>query len=52
MAWRSKFKDVLLVLPDEDVPVLRRELVDTGITRASRAFTLLCNQPAQLLSFP
>ena len=40
---------MLLVLPDEDVPVLTRELVYTGITRASRAFTLLCKQPAQLV---
>ena len=45
----SEFEHVLLVLPDEDVPVLTRELVYTGITRASRAFTLLCKQPAQLI---
>lgn len=45
----SEFEHVLLVLPDEDVPVLTRELVYTGITRASRAFTLLCKQPAQLV---
>lgn len=36
----SEFEHVLLVLPDEDVPVLTRELVYTGITRASQAFTL------------
>lgn len=36
----SEFEHVLLVLPDEDVPVLTRELVYTGITRASKAFTL------------
>ena len=45
----SEFEHVLLVLPDEDVPVLTRELVYTGITRASRAFTLLCKQPAQMV---
>ncbi len=37
----SEFEHVLLVLPDEDVPVLTRELVYTGITRASKAFTLV-----------
>ncbi len=44
----SEFEHVLLVLPDEDVPVLTRELLYTGITRASRAFTLLCAQPGSL----
>ena len=44
----SEFEHVLLVLPDEDVPVLTRELVYTGITRASRAFTLICKQLGQL----
>jgi exodeoxyribonuclease V alpha subunit len=37
----SEFAHVLLVLPDEDVPVLTRELVYTGITRAREAFTLV-----------
>lgn len=44
----SEFAHVLLVLPDEDVPVLTRELVYTGITRASRAFTLIGKSTEQL----
>jgi exodeoxyribonuclease V alpha subunit len=44
----SEFAHVLLVLPDEDVPVLTRELVYTGITRASQAFTLGCRNTDQL----
>jgi exodeoxyribonuclease V alpha subunit len=37
----SEFGHVVLVLPDEDVAVLTRELVYTGITRAAQAFTLV-----------
>jgi exodeoxyribonuclease V alpha subunit len=44
----SEFEHVVLVLPDEDLPVLTRELVYTGITRASRAFTLVARQPGLL----
>lgn len=44
----SEFEHVALVLPDEDVPVLTRELVYTGVTRASRAFTLVAKQPGLL----
>ena len=44
----SEFEHVVLVLPDEDVAVLTRELVYTGITRARRAFTLVAKQPALL----
>ena len=36
----SEFEHVLLVLPDDDVPVLTRELLYTAITRARSAFTL------------
>jgi exodeoxyribonuclease V alpha subunit len=32
----SEFDEVLLILPDRDVPVLTRELIYTGVTRASR----------------
>lgn len=46
----SEFEHVLLVLPDEDVQVLTRELLYTGITRASRALTLLCTNPARLVA--
>lgn len=44
----SEFEHVMLVLPDEDVPVLTRELVYTGITRASKAFTLVSKHGHQL----
>jgi exodeoxyribonuclease V alpha subunit len=36
----SEFDSVTLVLPDEDTPVLTRELVYTGITRARREVVL------------
>ncbi len=36
----SEFEHVLLVLPDDDLPVLTRELLYTGITRARRWLTL------------
>jgi exodeoxyribonuclease V alpha subunit len=38
----SEFDHTVLVLPDTSSPVLTRELVYTGITRARRWFTLLC----------
>jgi exodeoxyribonuclease V alpha subunit len=38
----SEFDHTALVLPDVSSPVLTRELVYTGITRARRWFTLLC----------
>jgi exodeoxyribonuclease V alpha subunit len=38
----SEFDHTVLVLPDASSPVLTRELVYTGITRARRWFTLLC----------
>jgi exodeoxyribonuclease V alpha subunit len=44
----SEFAHVLLVLPEDDVPVLTRELVYTGITRASQAFTLVTKDVEQL----
>jgi exodeoxyribonuclease V alpha subunit len=43
----SEFEHTVLVLPDASSPVLTRELVYTGITRARRWFTLLC--PAEAL---
>ena len=36
----SEFDDILLVLPDRDLPVLTRELLYTAITRARSRFTL------------
>jgi exodeoxyribonuclease V alpha subunit len=40
-AQGSEFDEVLLVLPDSDVPLLTRELVYTAITRARRAVVLV-----------
>ena len=36
----SEFDDVLLILPNKDVPVLTRELVYTALTRARRKITI------------
>jgi exodeoxyribonuclease V alpha subunit len=46
----SEFGHVVLVLPEDDVPVLTRELLYTGVTRARRAFTLVARRPAMLAS--
>jgi exodeoxyribonuclease V alpha subunit len=40
----SEFERVLLVLPGEDSAVLSRELVYTGLTRASKEVELWCNK--------
>jgi exodeoxyribonuclease V alpha subunit len=37
----SEFAHVVLVLPDDKNPVMTRELVYTGLTRAREAFTLV-----------
>ncbi len=44
----SEFEHVLLVLPDRPAPVLTRELVYTGLTRARKRLTLWVPQ-AQVL---
>ncbi len=41
----SEFEHTVLVLPPEANPVLTRELVYTGITRARERFTLVCANP-------
>lgn len=41
----SEFQHVALVLPETLGPVLTRELVYTGITRAKEKFTLLASRP-------
>ena len=41
----SEFAQVLLVLPDRESPVLTRELVYTGITRASESVEVWMNEP-------
>ena len=47
-AQGSEFDHVALVLPDRLTPVLTRELVYTGITRARRRLTLLESAPGVL----
>jgi exodeoxyribonuclease V alpha subunit len=42
----SEFDDVLMVLPENDVPVLTRELVYTGITRARQNLSILSPESA------
>ncbi len=44
----SEFQHVLLVLPPEDSPVLTRELLYTGITRARSALSVVAPQPQWL----
>jgi exodeoxyribonuclease V alpha subunit len=39
----SEFERVLLILPSDDSPVLTRELVYTGLTRASKEVELWCH---------
>jgi len=41
----SEFERVLLVLPDRDAPVLSRELIYTGITRARQHLGIWVAQP-------
>jgi exodeoxyribonuclease V alpha subunit len=41
----SEFDRVLLVLPDRDAPVLSRELIYTGITRARHSLGLWVPEP-------
>ena len=44
----SEFNHCCLVLPPDNSPILSRELLYTGITRAKQQFTLLCGNPALL----
>ena len=41
----SEFRHAVLVLPDQLSPVLTRELIYTGITRAAKLFSLVCAKP-------
>jgi exodeoxyribonuclease V alpha subunit len=41
----SEFRHAVLVLPDHISPVLTRELIYTGITRAAKLFSLICAKP-------
>ncbi|THF65000.1 exodeoxyribonuclease V subunit alpha [Pseudothauera nasutitermitis] len=42
----SEFEEVLVVLPEADVPVLTRELLYTGVTRAARRVALAGGEAA------
>jgi exodeoxyribonuclease V alpha subunit len=44
----SEFAHTVLVLPDRFSPLLTRELLYTGLTRARKAFTLIAPDPAVL----
>jgi exodeoxyribonuclease V alpha subunit len=39
----SEFDEVILILPDRDYPVLTRELLYTGVTRAKQKFSIWTN---------
>lgn len=41
----SEFTHTVVVMPDRDAPILTKELLYTGITRASQEFTLVVAQP-------
>lgn len=41
----SEFEHVALVLPSDDSPVLSRELLYTGITRAKEQLSVFCSEP-------
>ena len=43
-AQGSEFDEVLLVLPHGDSPVLTRELVYTGLTRARRTLSIIADE--------
>ena len=40
----SEFDDVMMVLPDQDAPLLTRELIYTGITRARQNLSILASE--------
>ena len=40
----SEFEDILIVLPDLDMPLLTRELLYTAITRAKRNLSILATE--------
>ncbi|MEY2948613.1 MAG: RecBCD enzyme subunit RecD [Pseudomonadota bacterium] len=46
----SEYDQVLMVLPDRDAPVLTRELLYTGVTRAKSKLTWWAPNPAVLFS--
>ncbi|MDO9476174.1 MAG: ATP-binding domain-containing protein, partial [Pseudohongiella sp.] len=44
----SEFAHTAMVLPTHDSPILTRELIYTGVTRASKQFTLICSKTSVL----
>ena len=46
----SEYEHVLMVLPDRDAPVLTRELLYTGVTRAKKHLTWWVPNPAVLIN--
>jgi exodeoxyribonuclease V alpha subunit len=49
-AQGSGFKEILLILPEEYNPVLTRELVYTGITRAKEKVTMMLNDKVFIMA--
>lgn len=45
----SEFNHTVVVMPQTDAPILTKELLYTGITRAKNHFTLICSQPQLVL---
>lgn len=45
----SEFTHTVMVLPEHDVPILTKELLYTGITRAKQQFTMVCAHPQLVL---
>lgn len=45
----SEFTHTVMVLPEHDVPILTKELLYTGITRAKERFTMVCAYPQLVL---
>jgi exodeoxyribonuclease V alpha subunit len=46
----SEFNRVCLLLPEQDSPILTKELIYTAITRAKHQFILACTNPQQLFT--
>jgi exodeoxyribonuclease V alpha subunit len=40
----SEFDEVLVILPDMDVPILTRELIYTAVTRAKKRVSIWCSE--------
>ena len=45
----SEFSHTVMILPEHDSPILTKELLYTGITRAKQHFTLVCAEPRLML---